>query len=68
MSCLSVEELYRIIWILQAEEDELMMQHFISSENTAQVQQKIRPYVDQVLMVRMLVCSIYLFDLYPPTI
>lgn len=43
----SDEELARM---LQAEEDELMMQHFISSENTAQVEQKIRPYVDQVLM------------------
>ncbi|XP_075475439.1 peptide-N(4)-(N-acetyl-beta-glucosaminyl)asparagine amidase isoform X2 [Primulina tabacum] len=43
----SDEELARM---LQAEEDALMMQHFISSENTTQVEQKLRSYVDQVLM------------------
>ncbi|KZV47314.1 peptide-N(4)-(N-acetyl-beta-glucosaminyl)asparagine amidase-like [Dorcoceras hygrometricum] len=43
----SDEELARI---LQAEEEALMMQRFISSENTKEVEQKIRPYVDQVLM------------------
>ncbi|XP_011091953.1 peptide-N(4)-(N-acetyl-beta-glucosaminyl)asparagine amidase isoform X1 [Sesamum indicum] len=43
----SDEELARI---LQAEEEALMMQQFVTSENREQVEQRIRPYVDQVLM------------------
>ncbi|CAI9102617.1 OLC1v1000917C4 [Oldenlandia corymbosa var. corymbosa] len=43
----SDEELARI---LQAEEDALMMQQFVAAENTEIVDQRIRPYVDQVLM------------------
>lgn len=36
--------------MLQAEEDALMMQQFVTSENREQVEQRIRPYVSQVLM------------------
>ncbi|KAM3378358.1 peptide-N(4)-(N-acetyl-beta-glucosaminyl)asparagine amidase isoform X1 [Capsicum galapagoense] len=36
--------------LLQAEEEALMMQHFVSSENKEQVEQRIRPYVNQVQM------------------
>ncbi|CAA0815586.1 Peptide-N(4)-(N-acetyl-beta-glucosaminyl)asparagine amidase [Striga hermonthica] len=43
----SDEELARM---LQAEEEALMMQQFVTSENREQVEQKIRPYLDQVLM------------------
>ncbi|XP_016458163.1 peptide-N(4)-(N-acetyl-beta-glucosaminyl)asparagine amidase isoform X3 [Nicotiana tabacum] len=44
---MSDEELARI---LQAEEEALMMQQFVASENKEQVEQRIRPYVNQVLM------------------
>ncbi|KAK6143225.1 hypothetical protein DH2020_023573 [Rehmannia glutinosa] len=43
----SDEELARM---LQVEEEALMMQQFVTSENREQVEQRIRPYVDQVLM------------------
>ncbi|KAG9148615.1 hypothetical protein Leryth_017377 [Lithospermum erythrorhizon] len=36
--------------MLQAEEEALMMQQFVASENKDQMEQRIRPYVDQVLM------------------
>ncbi|XP_057798309.1 peptide-N(4)-(N-acetyl-beta-glucosaminyl)asparagine amidase [Salvia miltiorrhiza] len=36
--------------LLQAEEEALMMQQFVTSENREQVEQRIRPYIDQVLM------------------
>lgn len=36
--------------LLQAEEEALMMQQFVASENKEQVEQRIRPYVGQVLM------------------
>ncbi|KAJ8572996.1 hypothetical protein K7X08_009507 [Anisodus acutangulus] len=45
-TAMSDEELARI---LQAEEA-LMMQHFVASENKQQVEQRIRPYVNQVQM------------------
>ncbi|XP_042067821.1 peptide-N(4)-(N-acetyl-beta-glucosaminyl)asparagine amidase-like [Salvia splendens] len=35
---------------LQAEEEALMMQQFVTSENREQVEQRIRPYIHQVLM------------------
>ncbi|KAF3653398.1 Peptide-N(4)-(N-acetyl-beta-glucosaminyl)asparagine amidase [Capsicum annuum] len=44
---MSDEEFARL---LQAEEEALMMQHFVSSENKEQVEQRIRPYVNQVQM------------------
>ncbi|KAL8028776.1 hypothetical protein ABFX02_14G182900 [Erythranthe guttata] len=44
---ISDEELARK---LQAEEDALMMQQFVTGENREQVEQRIRPYVSQVLM------------------
>ncbi|KAL2490563.1 Peptide-N(4)-(N-acetyl-beta-glucosaminyl)asparagine amidase [Abeliophyllum distichum] len=43
----SDEELARL---LQAEEEALMMQQFVASENKEQFEQRILPYVDQVLM------------------
>ncbi|KAL6585138.1 Peptide-N(4)-(N-acetyl-beta-glucosaminyl)asparagine amidase [Orobanche minor] len=43
----SDEELARL---LQAEEEALMMQQFVTSENREQVEQRILPYLDQVLM------------------
>ncbi|XP_051144424.1 peptide-N(4)-(N-acetyl-beta-glucosaminyl)asparagine amidase [Andrographis paniculata] len=43
----SDEELARM---LQAEEEALMMQQFVSNENREQAEQRIRPYVDQVLL------------------
>ncbi|KAG8363779.1 hypothetical protein BUALT_Bualt19G0057800 [Buddleja alternifolia] len=43
----SDEELARM---LQAEEEALMMQQLATTENRQQVEQRIRPYVDQVLM------------------
>nr|GMC91032.1 peptide-N(4)-(N-acetyl-beta-glucosaminyl) asparagine amidase [Ipomoea batatas] len=43
---MSDEELARL---LQAEEDALMMQQFVASQNNAGFEQKIRPYIDQVL-------------------
>ncbi|KAJ8529400.1 hypothetical protein K7X08_036235 [Anisodus acutangulus] len=36
--------------ILQAEEEALMMQHFVASDNKEQVEQRIRPRVNQVQM------------------
>ncbi|KAL1558837.1 Peptide-N(4)-(N-acetyl-beta-glucosaminyl)asparagine amidase [Salvia divinorum] len=36
--------------LLQAEEEALMMQQFVTSENREQVEQRIRPYIHQVLM------------------
>ncbi|KAL3634698.1 Peptide-N(4)-(N-acetyl-beta-glucosaminyl)asparagine amidase [Castilleja foliolosa] len=36
--------------MLQAEEEALMMQQFVTNENRDQVEQRIRPYSDQVLM------------------
>ncbi|XP_019258725.1 PREDICTED: peptide-N(4)-(N-acetyl-beta-glucosaminyl)asparagine amidase isoform X2 [Nicotiana attenuata] len=35
---------------VKAEEEALMMQQFVASENKEQVEQRIRPYVNQVLM------------------
>ncbi|KAK4491085.1 hypothetical protein RD792_001807 [Penstemon davidsonii] len=43
----SDEELARM---LQAEEEALMMQQFVAGDNKEQVEQRIRPYLDQVLM------------------
>lgn len=42
----SDEELARM---LQAEEDALMMQQFVASENKEQMEQRMQPYLDQVL-------------------
>ncbi|XP_031127728.1 uncharacterized protein LOC116029827 [Ipomoea triloba] len=54
---MSDEELARL---LQAEEDALMMQQFVASQNNAGFEQKIRPYIDQVLQVkRALVCTFF---------
>ncbi|XP_060218163.1 peptide-N(4)-(N-acetyl-beta-glucosaminyl)asparagine amidase isoform X2 [Lycium barbarum] len=44
---MSDEELARI---LQAEEEALMMQHFVAGENKEQFEERIRPYVNQVQM------------------
>ncbi|KAL8555090.1 hypothetical protein ACS0TY_003044 [Phlomoides rotata] len=44
---MSDEELARM---LQAEEDALVMQQYVTNEHRGQVEQRIRPYVDQVLM------------------
>ncbi|CAH9111719.1 unnamed protein product [Cuscuta epithymum] len=44
---ISDEELARI---LQDEEDALMVQQAVNSKNSAEFEQKIRPYIDQVLL------------------
>ncbi|GFP92964.1 peptide-n(4)-(n-acetyl-beta-glucosaminyl) asparagine amidase [Phtheirospermum japonicum] len=36
--------------MLQAEEEALMIQQFVTNQNREQVEQRIRPYADQVLM------------------
>ena len=39
------------IFIFQAEEEALMLQQFVSKGDFSQIEERIRPYIDQVLMV-----------------
>jgi hypothetical protein len=36
---------------VQAEEEALMLQQYVASENTQEFESRVRPYVSQVLMV-----------------
>jgi hypothetical protein len=43
--------LYCLCESVQAEEEALMLQQYVASENTQEFESRVRPYVSQVLMV-----------------
>lgn len=49
---------------LQAEEEALMLQQYVASEDTQQFERRVRPYVTQVLMVIFTLCLRYIIHRY----